>query len=354
MKGQSPVDLAFLMGADHDSFVRWDSGQTLATSVILGLVADVIAGRPLVLESSFVEAANAVLSSRHDGTDLSLIAYTLSLPTEGMLADAMPAGSVDPGAIHTARQFVLRELSASLHRELHATYMELASGSTPYEYTGEAISKRRLANTALRYLCAGGTAEAAALAKAQLQAADNMTDENAAFECLLDCSYVTDAERAAAIRTFERRWEHDALVMDSWFSSQAGSKYGALETVRKLMEHPQFKITNPNKVRACVGRFAMSNLAQFHDPSGSGYAFLAEFINQLDPINPQAAARMTTAFRTWRRLEPGRRGKARSSLETIRDQPGVSPDTYEVAMKTLGDVLSEVVAEAEAAAVTEQ
>lgn len=354
VKGQSQADLAFLMGADHDSFVRWDSGQTIATSVILGLVADVIAGRSLVLESSFVEAAKVVLSSRHDGTDLSLIAYTLSLPTEGMLADAMPAGSVDPGAIHTARQFVLQELSVSLHRELHAAYVELASGSAPYEYTGEAISKRRLANTALRYLCAGGTAEAAALAKAQLEAADNMTDENAAFECLLDCSGVTDAERAAVIRTFERRWEHDALVMDGWFSSQAGSKYGALETVRKLLEHPQFKITNPNKVRSLVGRFAMSNLSQFHDPSGSGYAFLAEFINQLDPINPQAAARMTTAFRTWRRLEPGRRGKARASLETIRDQPGVSPDTYEVAMKTLGDVLSEVVAEAEAAAVAEQ
>ena len=63
---------------------------------------------------------------------------------------------------------------------------------------------------------------------------------------------------------------------------------------------------------------------------------------------------MTTAFRTWRRLEPGRRGKARSALETIRDQPGASPDTYEVAMKTLGDVLTEVAAEAEVAAAVEQ
>lgn len=338
VKGQSPADLAFLMGADHDSFVRWDSGQTLATSVIMGLVDDVIAGRSLALDPSFVEAAKAVLSSRSDGTDLSLIAYTLSLPTEGMLADTMREGAVDPGAIHTAREFVVKELSELLHQDLHATYMEIASGSSAYEYNREAISKRRLANMALRYLCAGGTAEAAALAKAQLEAADNMTDENAAFECLLDCSCVTGAERTAVIQAFERRWEHDALVMDGWFGTQAGSKDGALEAVRKLLDHPQFKITNPNKVRSLVGRFAMSNLAQFHDPSGSGYAFLAEFINQLDPINPQAAARMTTAFRTWRRLEPGRRGKARSALETIRDQPGASPDTYEVAMKTLGDV----------------
>jgi aminopeptidase N len=320
----------------------------------MGLVDDVIAGRSLILDSSFVDAARAVISSRSDGTDLSLIAYTLSLPTEGMLADTMREGTVDPGAIHTAREFVVKQLSELLHHEFHAAYTELASGSAAYQYTGEAISKRRLANMALRYLCAGGTAEAAALAKAQLESADNMTDEHAAFECLLDCSCMTEAERTAVIQAFERRWEHDALVMDSWFGSQAVAKDRALEAVRKLLEHPQFKITNPNKVRSLVGRFAMSNLANFHDRSGAGYAFLAEFITQLDPINPQAAARMTTAFRTWRRLEPGRRGKARSALETIRDQPGASPDTYEVAMKTLGDVLTEVAAEAEVAAAVEQ
>ena len=53
-------------------------------------------------------------------------------------------------------------------------------------------------------------------------------------------------------------------------------------------------------------------------------------------------------------LEPVRRGKAMAALEAIRDQEGVSPDTYEVASKTLGDVLTVVVAEAEAAAVVEQ
>jgi aminopeptidase N len=68
---------AFLMGADADSFVRWDSGQTLATSMILSLADDVIAGRPLALDPDFVAAAKIALSSRHDGTDLSLIACLL-------------------------------------------------------------------------------------------------------------------------------------------------------------------------------------------------------------------------------------------------------------------------------------
>ena len=61
----------------------------------------------------------------------------------------------------------------------------------------------------------------------------------------------------------------------------------------------------------------MANLSQFHAADGSGYDFLADFVNELDPINPQAAARMTTALRTWRRLEP--RPAFASSLERPTD-----------------------------------
>ena len=349
--GQTEEELAFLMANDADSFVRWDSAQTLATSVILGLVEDVAAGRALVLDDAFVSAARQTLAARHDGTDLNLMAYTLSLPTEGMLADTMADGTVDPGHIHSARDFVISELSRQLHDELLSTYKDCASGDTPYAYTGEAVGKRRLAGMALRYLCASGGEAAAGLALSQLEAADNMTDELTAFDTLLDCDGITEAQRTAVIDSFERKWQSDALVMDGWFGSQASVQQpGALAAVKKLMNHPQWTITNPNKVRALVGRFAMANLSQFHAADGSGYDFLADFVNELDPINPQAAARMTTALRTWRRLEPQRRGLAKSALERIRDREGVSPDTFEVASKTLADAIAEVVAEAEAAA----
>jgi hypothetical protein len=54
-------------------------------------------------------------------------------------------------------------------------------------------------------------------------------------------------------------------VMDSWFGAQASSsRPGALAAVRALMAHDQWSITNPNKVRALVGRFCMANLDQFH------------------------------------------------------------------------------------------
>ena len=319
--------------------------------MLLGLVEDVAAGRPLTLDARLINAARKALAARSDGkTDLSLIAYTLALPTEGMLADTMAAGTVDPGAIHTARDFVISELSSQLHDDLLETFNEVCSGSAVFEYTAPAIAKRKLAACCLRYLCAGGSEAAAALAQSQLQNADNMTDEQAAFDCLLDCGAVSEEQRTAVIEGFEQKWQNDALVMDGWFGSQASvAKPGALAAVKKLMHHPQWTITNPNKVRALVGRFAMANLSQFHAIDGTGYDFLADFVNELDPINPQAAARMTTALRTWRRLEPKRRGLAQSALEKIRDQPGVSPDTFEVASKTLAAVLAEIVAEAEAA-----
>ena len=58
-------------------------------------------------------------------------------------------------------------------------------GGGPYAYSVAEVGLRRLAALALGYLNARDTPEAAALAAAQHEAADNMTDEAAAFGCLL-------------------------------------------------------------------------------------------------------------------------------------------------------------------------
>lgn len=72
-----------------------------------------------------MEAARGTLAQRNDaGVDPSLLAYTLSLPTEGMIADVLPAGSIDPTAIHVAREFLLAEISRQLRSELLATLRE--------------------------------------------------------------------------------------------------------------------------------------------------------------------------------------------------------------------------------------
>ena len=55
----------------------------------------------------------------------------------------------------------------------------------------------------------------------------------------------------------------------------------------------------------------------------------------LDEINPQVSARMSSCFKSWRMLEPGRREKAKSVLERIAAHEPLSRDLGEMIARTL-------------------
>ena len=132
-----------------------------------------------------------------------------------------------------------------------------------------------------------------AQAKAQLDTRANMTDVLAALTVLAD---LDRPERPAALARFYAAWSRDELVIDKWFALQARSSLpGTANRVRELTLHPAFERKNPNRVRALVGPFAQGNQIGFHDASGAGYAFLADEVITLDPINPTTAARLPAA-----------------------------------------------------------
>jgi len=106
--------------------------------------------------------------------------------------------------------------------------------------------------------------------------------------------------------------------------------------VRALTRHAGFSLANPNRVRALIGAFAHSNLTQFNRADGAGYDFIAGTILALDPKNPQVAARMATAFRTWRMLEAGRRSKAEAALRRIKAAASLSRDLSDIVERALG------------------
>ena len=132
------------------------------------------------------------------------------------------------------------------------------------------------------------------------------------------------------------RYSADALVVDKWFSLQAMIPQGdTLDKVRALAGHPAFSIANPNRVRALIGVFAQGNLTQFNRADGAGYEFVADHVLALDPKNPQLAARLATAFRSWRTLEAGRRGKAEAALQRIKTAAGLSRDLADIVERAL-------------------
>ena len=73
----------------------------------------------------------------------------------------------------------------------------------------------------------------------------------------------------------------------------SSSYHNPIHHLNKLLEHPEFDITNPNKCRAVLGGFA-GNTRFFHAEDGSGYQFMAAQLQNLDTHNPIMAARLAT------------------------------------------------------------
>lgn len=107
-----------------------------------------------------------------------------------------------------------------------------------------------------------------------------------------------------------------------------------LENVRSLLTHPAFSMQKPNKVRSLIGAFT-ANALRYHAADGSGYAFHADRMLELEPINPQVAARLLAPLGRWRRFDAGRQEKMKAELRRVLAKPNLSRDVYEIASKSL-------------------
>jgi aminopeptidase N len=81
----------------------------------------------------------------------------------------------------------------------------------------------------------------------------------------------------------------------------------------------------------------MGNLASFHQPDGSAYAFWAESVLSLDALNPQIAARLARAIDRWRHFAQPYQSHMRAALERVAADQNLSADVREVISKALAD-----------------
>ena len=324
LSGLSADRLRFLAAHDTDPFVRWESGQQYASTVLLDMIAAIQEGRQPEVDPALIEAMASALKQ-----EPAFAAEALSLPGEATLADKMAVVDVD--AIHTARDLARTAVGQALATELRATYTSLADDGG-YRIDGASIGRRSLRNTCLNYLVASGDRAAVALAKAQFDAAENMTDVLAALAILagVDCP-----ERGDALAAFYQAWRGDPLVLDKWFAIHALSPLpGTVQAVEALKSHADFDLRNPNRIRALISSFA-GNQVRFHDGSGAGYRLYADTLIQLDPTNGQVAARMVSPLGQWRRFDEKRQALMRQELERILALPNLSRNTFEMASKSL-------------------
>ena len=321
-------DLEFLAAHDSDPFNRWQSLQTISTRLLIDNVAALRVGKAPRSDEALLAAFAAVLA---DATlEPAFVALALTPPGESDIAREI-GRDIDPDAIHGARKTLRAAMGAQLGAALARTYEEMAVRG-PYSPDAQSAGRRSLRNVCLDLMAATAAPQAFARAAAQYDRADNMTDRLAALSTLA----VNGApERARALADFYARYSADALVIDKWFALQAMTPDAdTLANVRALTAHPAFSIANPNRVRALIAAFA-ANPTQFNRADGAGYTFVADNVLALDAKNPQIAARLATAFRTWRTLEAGRRALAESALKRIKAAPSLSRDLADIVERAL-------------------
>ncbi len=327
--GLSQADLVFLAAHDDDPFARYEALQQL---VVQHLVAAIGGGMLCEAErdtgrEAIGRALAAVIAD--PALDDLMRGELLVLPSEAYLAEQFAAA--DPGAIRAEREGLKAWLGKELREHLAALHQR--ASMVPYSLSAEARGSRKLKAQALVYLAAGAPQLAATMAAAQFDAADNMTDRQSALMVLAGLDTPAREERLAA---FHARFADNPLVIDKWFSLQAGSLHPrVLDHVAALAAHPDFTLHNPNRVRALYMAMAM-NPGAFHDASGAGYRTIADLILALDPLNAQTAARFVAPLGRWRRIEPARAGLMSAELERIAAAPKLSRDTFEQVSKSLG------------------
>jgi aminopeptidase N len=324
----SAEDRLFLVGRDPDPFNRWEAAQQIALAMLQEATAAIRAGAAPSFDPRFGEELARLAGN--DELDPAFRALALTLPSEVDVAQAI-ARDVDPDAIHEAR----RALQAALGRQIGAAVAEAAARSAParpYSPDAENAGRRAFAHAAWSLGVAGGAMSGADLMRAY-EAAENLTDRLAALRLLIHYA-LPEGENALA--AFYDRYRDNALVLDKWFALQATApEHAALDRVEALAAHPRFSFRNPNRVYALIRSFAAANPVGFNRPDGAGYRYLAKVIGDIDPQNPSVAARLATAFRSFRMLEPERRGHAEGALRQIREAAALSRDVSDIITRTL-------------------
>ena len=321
---QSDAELALLAAIDDNGFARWEALQRLIITLLI----------PAIESGEFndnayqrvLECARSLLGNHHD--DPAMIAEMLSLPAASYLGELMTV--IEPQATSKTRT----ELQAKLGQDLEKEFLETYHANSVNQFSLDALSmaKRALKNTALRYLVATQQPQYYQLAQTQYQQANNMTDRLAAFTCLVHSAY---ADSQLIIDDFYQAWKGNALVLDKWFAIQATAQHdNVLNSVKALLQHPAFDISNPNKVRSLIGAFA-SNQLGFHRQDGSGYAFMAEQIIVLNKLNPQIAARLAGVFNSHRKYAVPFSSHMLTQLKTINTHGDLSSDVQEIVGKAL-------------------
>tara|TARA_B100000902_G_scaffold396690_1_gene458418 strand:+ start:1 stop:1788 length:1788 start_codon:yes stop_codon:yes gene_type:complete len=315
-------DLLTIIQSESNAFCVWEATQKLFLELLECLIKRVA----LTVE---LEPVLTNLIERYQENP-AFLSKLLTLPSDEELTVHILTYQkfVDPEQIYLAREELDRIIASILKEDLYRLYDSIISEDSEFDQLNS--GKRRLKNRYLDFITT--LDQTASKSQSCFDNSQNMT------EILYSLKLLVKSDKAGnALSSFYKNWRRDPLLIDKWFSVQA--IYTPSNKIFKIVEslsiHPDFKWKNPNRFRSLIGAFAFNNPRCFHSEDGAGYKIVADWVKKIDPVNPQLAARLCTAFETVDRLENKRKDIIKSSLKRIRYSDNVSKDTLDISARLL-------------------
>ena len=311
------TEIFHLMQYDSDPVARFEASQEAASLLIVDLAKKIDSGmEELFVHPDYIDIYHGIVADEH--LDPALKCKLMLIPQEATLFHRYQ--QIPFELIHQAREVLIAKLARDCKRDLKELYLKYVEQSVT-------IGERALRNLMLRMLTRTEDPEMNRWAYDLFSSAQTMTDEYAGLSILadIDCN-----QRVQALEKFYEKWKGDTLTMNKWLLVQSLSSFpGALGRVKALLDDPIFDFKVPNLVRSLLNGF-VSNHHQFHDASGSGYAFIADMVIKVDSINPHAAARLCGGFKYFKKLDPSRGKLMKREMERVLSVKDLSTNVYEI------------------------
>jgi aminopeptidase N len=295
----SDEELAFLLQYETNGFNQWQATQTLLERVLLNDHDAAI----------YVQAIKNTLPALVEKDPL-LASRLFDVPSEGYLGSRIDE-NYNPTVIQEKRNALLNTLARELGQFCKETY--LALDPDLQKDFSQAMGVRALKNIMLMMLARQGDTEAFDLAYRQYTSTTNMSERLGALRVLV----WNDAPQAStALQDFYTRFKDEALSLDQWFTVQASNPNATAESIQTLINHPDYDLGVPNRIRAVSGGLNSNPVNTW----SFGVDHFVDLAKYLDEKNPILGSRLLQVLSRWYTLAEPQRSHVLASLEALKPQ----------------------------------
>jgi aminopeptidase N len=308
-------ELACLVLHASDPFIRWEAGQNYS----------LLAVRERARPDLFRPYVEALKSSQ-----LTPLAKAQLLQIPSIRAIAQKYDDYDFPQLKKTRKLFIQELSLACKPALEQLLKENPEPA-PFAPTSLQMQVRELRGACWQLLADIDPAYAEKLAK-NYHSASNFDTSFASFKTFTN---LNSPLKEGVIADFYTKWKNDKVVFNFWLSAQASSTRCTVSDLKKLMTIDGYDAKNPNHIRSVLRSF-ISNLGEFHDPKGEGYAFIIDQILDIGTANPILAHNnlAVPAFIDFENLPSEQQTVMIREMKRLLD-PAAPPETRDLVKKMI-------------------